>query len=855
MINIKHVYNYYLLTFAILLCIYCEINSKEKSSSYKYDYLNILDKGPKTDITYIFNDNIDIKANENNNNNIEKYTKIIDETFPAYQFLFFTDLQTITPLYDQSIKCLFPIKKDISFNDELYLNHNYFRNKTKIKIIPLNLAKILLKPLMNICYNYFIDKWYYKICPFNKAIQTLSFLRKNPKTGKEEKEVNYLGYASNDTSEFTELDYFYSESPYNKEYFDNKIYKFLNKSQIIGTFNNVIKIFDTPDNQKEFQKINDENKNKEKLPDYLIYKYQFKKLEIDYEISEMEKIKDISKYKVNKYIKNLDEFKNKNNSKIITYEREIKKAVNKNLFLLDDGLPPVKSGIINTRIKLYSNYQEDYYNKEFFVENNLLYCEHCNLLKCQNNNCFLTLSKDKENYYKVIDFIDEKLVVIDSTINKNITHNSKFALFINDEYIFFFGKGKIQEIKRLKEVNFNEDGETNENNIFLLKGKKLILKEGDNILILFKQIKNGDFTIIKDMHNSKLYLLAIVNKKINETHYEVTLNNINNSSHANSSIIHVGERFFKIEKRDNNKEKKNEVQKINKSQNIIFNSNIDKKLFNIHQLSQITMPRTSLNINIPYKIFDLDIKNNQTVFHFVLKKMSQWKESYINLCLSENETCTDNNLEIIIHSKKGILIHRPNNSSQKIIKDSLLFHSNDVINLFTEKIICDIILINSSLYFNILDYNEYSYIKLKYMLKKDEFYKIKYAIISPSKSQNIKIKGIYVTNIIDMNLLKNIYFYDMQYLLDDKAVFMETFTNGDYCEAVKKPRSVKVFYMCDESGVNNLKIAKVHEAKTKLCEYIYYVKSRLLCNPNNIMRNQVNSSSSKSLCYSDKIFE
>ena len=854
MININHVYNYFMLIFIIFLCFYCDINTKEKSSPYKYDYFNILDKGPKTDITYIFNDNNDTKANENNANT-EKYTKIIDETFPAYQFLFFTDLQTITPLYDQSINCLFPIKKDISFNDEIYLNNNFFRNKTKIKIIPLNLAKILLKPLMNICYNYFIDKWYYKICPFNKAIQTLSFLRKNPKTGKEEKEVNYLGYASNDTIELSELDYFYSESPYNKEYFENKIYKFLNKSQIIGTYNNMIKIFDTPDNQKEFQKINDENKNKEILPDYLIYKYQFKKLEIDYEISQLEKVKDISKYKVNKYIKNLDEFKIKNNSKIITYEREIKKAVNKNLFLLDDDLPPVQFGIVNTRIKLYSNYQEDYYNKEFFVENNLLYCEHCNLLKCQNNNCFLTLSKDKENYYKVIDFIDEKLVVIDSTINKNITHNSKFALFINDEYIFFFGKGKIQEIKRLKEVKFNENGETNESNIFILKGKKLVLKEGDNILILFKQIKSGDFTIIKDMHNSKLYLLAKINKKINETHYEITVNNINNSSYANSSIIHVGERFFKIEKRDNNKEKKNEVQKINKSKNIIFNSNIDKKLINIHQLSQITMSRTSLNINIPYKIFDLDVKNNQTVFHFVLKKMSQWKESYLNLCLSENETCTDNNLEIIIHSKKGILIHRPYNSSQKIIKDSLLFHSNDVINLFTEKIICDIILINSTLYFNILDYNEYSYIKLKYMLEKDEFYKIKYAIVSPSKSQNIKIKGIYIANVIDMNLLKNIYFYDMQYLLDDKAVFMETFTNGDYCEAVKKPRSVKVFYMCDESGVNNLKIAKVHEAKTKLCEYIYYVKSRLLCNPNNIMRNQVNSSSSKSLCYSDKIFE
>ena len=141
------------------------------------------------------------------------------------------------------------------------------------------------------------------------------------------------------------------------------------------------------------------------------------------------------------------------------------------------------------------------------------------------------------------------------------------------------------------------------------------------------------------------------------------------------------------------------------------------------------------------------------------------------------------------------------------------------------------------------------------MLKKEDFDSIKYAIVSPVKSMNIKIKGIYITSIISKNLFKNIYFYDKQYLLDDKAVFMETFTNGDYCAAVKRPRNVKVFYMCDESGINNLKIAKVHEAKNKLCEYIYYVKSRLLCNPINIMRSQVNSSSSKSLCYSDKFNE
>ena len=851
---IKHVYKNFIVIFVIYSCLNYEISAKQKTQSYKYDYFNILDKGPKTDINYIFNENND-KNNSKNTNN-EHYTKIVDETFPSYQSLFFTDLETITPLYDQSIKCLFPIKKDISFDDDLYINNNLFNNKTKIKIIPTELAKILLKPLNNICYNYFIDKWYYKICPFNKAIQTLSFLRKNPKTGKEEKEINYLGYASNDTTDFNEIEYFYDESPYEKEFFENDIYKFFNKSQIVGTFQNVIKIYDSPDVQKEFKKINEENKGNEILVDYLIYKYQYKRLEIDYEVSKIEKIKDILKYKVNKDYKNLEEFKRNNKSHIITYEREIRKSINKNVFLLDEELPQVQSGIVNTRIKVYQYNQEDYYNKEFFVEKNLLYCEHCNLLKCQSNNCFLTLSKDKENYYKIIDFIDEKLVTIDTNINKKISHISKFALFINDEYIFFFGKGKIEEIKRLKVLeNNNENGENKEKNIFILKGKKLNLKENDNILILLKQVKKNDYYIIKDIYNQKLYLIGLINKKINETHYEISINNINTSSHVNSTILHVGEKFFKIEKRANIKEQKGDVQIINKSKNIFYNTNLNKNIFNLYQLSQITMSRNNLNFEISYNIFDINSKNNQTVFHFVLKKMSQWKESYINICLSNNETCSENDIEIIIHSKKGILIHRPKLTNEKTINDTLLFHSNDVVNLFTEKIICDIILVNSSLYFNIIDFYEYSYIKLKYIFKKEEFDNIKYAIISPMKSMNIKIKGIYITNIISKQLLMNMYFYDKQYLLDDKAVFLETFTNGDYCEVVKKPRSVKVFYMCDESGINNLKIAKVYEAKTKLCEYIYYVKTRLLCNPNNIMRSQVNSSFSKSLCYSDKVTE
>ena len=398
MLNIMHVYNYFFLIVIIFTSFYSEINSKQKGSSYKYDYFNILDKGPKTDINYIFNEN-NPKKNQNFINT-ENYTQLVDETFPAYQSLFFTDLQTLTPLYDQTIKCNFPIKKDILFYNDLYINNNFFSNKEKIKIIPTNLAKIYLKPLINICYNYFIDRWYYKICPFNKAIQTLSFLKKNPKTGKEEKEVNYLGYASNDTNDFNEMEYFHNESPYKKDFFEKEIYKFFSKSQIVGIFQNVIKIYDSPDHHKEFKKISEENKNNEEiLPDYLIYKNQFKKLEIDYKIEQIESIKDISKYKINDIYITLEEFKKHNKSNIITFEREIRKSINKNVFLLDHDLPPVQSGIINTRIIAYPYYQDDYYNRAFFVEKQFLYCEHCNLLKCQTHNCFLTLSKDKEKFW------------------------------------------------------------------------------------------------------------------------------------------------------------------------------------------------------------------------------------------------------------------------------------------------------------------------------------------------------------------------------------------------------------------------------------------------------------------------
>ena len=62
----KHVYNFIILIITIFPCLYCSINPKEKKSSYKYDYFNILDKGPKTDLNYIFNEENIGAINKNN---------------------------------------------------------------------------------------------------------------------------------------------------------------------------------------------------------------------------------------------------------------------------------------------------------------------------------------------------------------------------------------------------------------------------------------------------------------------------------------------------------------------------------------------------------------------------------------------------------------------------------------------------------------------------------------------------------------------------------------------------------------------------------------------------------------------
>ena len=92
----------------------------------------------------------------------------------------------------------------------------------------------------------------------------------------------------------------------------------------------------------------------------------------------------------------------------------------------------------------------------------------------------------------------------------------------------------------------------------------------------------------------------------------------------------------------------------------------------------------------------------------------------------------------------------------------------------------------------------------------------------------------------------NIFIFEKKFLLSENATFVDYFDGGDYCEAQHKNRTVKIVYQCDKKGINDIFISEVKEEV--LCEYTYYVKSKLLCNPNVVMDNIIKSSDAKVNC-------
>ena len=228
----------------------------------------------------------------------------------------------------------------------------------------------------------------------------------------------------------------------------------------------------------------------------------------------------------------------------------------------------------------------------------------------------------------------------------------------------------------------------------------------------------------------------------------------------------------------------------------------------------------------------------------------KYKESYTTICFSETKKCKPGDYEILFDLiNNGIIINKNTNETDE--SKAFTINKKDVEEKMNKYAI---IYINSSFYINNYFGNGgnkgESEIILKYKLDK-EIKDINFMIINRKRSKNIFINDIKIYNSVTFDIFKNIYIYNQKYLLDDNTVYIDTFEKGDYCEPIKANRKVIINYSCDEEGIYDFKLTKVHEDKKSICVYNYYAKSRFLCNPNYMMKNYLKKSGTKTSCYLD----
>ena len=170
----------------LILVLSSKFFSKYESSYYK-NTSNILDKYPKIDIDYIFSKQElgNNKKDQNKQNGQKDTSKNIQRNNPfsnIFQNIFYDYYQSSVPLYDEKMKCYFPMKNisiDIQINDE---------NITKIKNISLFYGKSFIKSLKGRCERFYVERWYYILCPLIGAMKTLSYIKSNENQQKDEEE-------------------------------------------------------------------------------------------------------------------------------------------------------------------------------------------------------------------------------------------------------------------------------------------------------------------------------------------------------------------------------------------------------------------------------------------------------------------------------------------------------------------------------------------------------------------------------------------------------------------------------------------------------------------------------------------
>ena len=788
----------------ILISFFSLIFSKKYSSEYYNNVSNILNKFPKVDIDYIFSK----QSSENNKEN---------PTSNPFRNIFYDYYQSSVPLYDEKMNCYFPLKKNIS----LKLDHDY-DSIPKTKNISKFLGKYFLKSLKGKCEQFYIERWYYSLCPLLGAMQTLSYIQSKENEKQEKQEVNYLGYELdeeyNNTIFLQNLDEEtkkYFEKKYSNElidiYEENLFDNNAENSKIIGIYKNFIKFY----GNKVFDSSKYPNKDK-------IFKLEYKRF---------------------------------SSNEIVTFSADILKVISDNMILINKtlGLNELRQVKKINKIKILKqeniNIFYSFFNQSFFIYDEYVYSSKINLLACASENCFLTISNQSdEKAYKIETIIEPKFAILKSGINKNIKlyEKERYCIFLDDDRLYFYGKGDIEELT-----------ETEEPGILILFGRNLNIENSDEIILLLNDTLN--------QYDNVVFINAVLDKiirlkflaKINETHFKVEMINKKDTIFFEKQIS-LDEKYIIV--KYNRKNKNESTKKLNHTYYILGNENnislTNKSLYSEKKESIIINSNLKTNNEITKEKENennyYSITNNQE-FIITLELSSyneNYRESYTYFCLSKSKICNKDDYEILFDLKNnGIVINQINdfNNASK----AFTINKNNI----REKIYkYGIVYMNSSLYINnyfgkgITKGN--SEIILKYKIN-DEKYDINYLIINQDKSKNILIDDIKFYNNVDFDIFKNIYIYNQKYLLDDNTIYVDTFEKGDYCNPIKANRKVIINYICDEEGIYDLKLMNVYEDKKNICIYNYYAKSRFLCNPNTMMKNYEKFSPVKTLCYLD----
>ena len=811
------------IIFFILICAYF---SKYESNYYK-NTTNILNKYPKIEIDYIFSKpdvqaNPITDANTDNKEGAEKEKTNSNTNNPAsniFQNIFYDYYNSSVPLYEENMKCFFPMKKNLSLDID-----NKYENIPKIKNISKLYGQLFIDSLKGKCEKIYIERWYYTLCPLVGAMQTLSYINPNEKKKEEEKqEVNYLGYGADDLK-FGELKFLdelrgefkrFAEKKYFNEIADLKegnMYNFYGKTNsIIGVHKKIVKFYG--------ENVFDSSLNPNVTKTFIL-KYAIKNRGGALGTFQSNIIKEIS-------------------NKIILVEDD----VNKNELLYFSELKGIKI-LKNEKNPVFSQNFSSFLNQSFFIYDNYLYSLAINLAVCVSMNCLVTVSNDK-NIYKIDLIVDQKLALLDKSRNKtkeSYTKDDYYCLFFGDDLVYFFGGGEIEELI-----------ETNDPATFILFGENLELEKSEKILVLLNEtLYNKNYVFLNDMLSTK-FISLVYEERINATHFKVKMPNKNDLDYFDKQITLDG-KYIIAKNKTKEEEKEKEEKKPSPKYTILGNEkNLSLDTVGQEKPEIINIYNSHEEFNA-YKIPN----NKEFIFTFRINQYdSNLKDSYISFCLSQDEKCKPGeDYEMLIDLKNNGVLMRKMEKNDKNNNNSLVFAIIDFKNLNEndDRVKMQIIYINSTIFLNLIYREENSMadseIKLKFLLK-NESYKINYIILNQNKSKNVYAEIFDIESYVPFSLFKNIFVYEQKFFLDENAMFVDTFENGDYCGPRKGPRKVIIYYSCDKEGLYDFKIDNVYENKKDLCVYYFYAKSRHLCNPNVLMRNYLQHAGLKTYCYLD----